>query len=745
VTLHLTFAPARPALAAGSRRLLTGAGPPFAESLCHAAICSRSLTHRMTRSDSERLHALDAVRAFALLAGVVLHAAMSYLPGFTIWPLLDRSTSVPLALTFYVIHIFRMTAFFVIAGFFGRLLLHRHGVREFVRNRSVRILVPLVAGWIVVFPAVVATLASARNEGPPPALPAGLERPALAFPLLHLWFLYLLTLLYALLLTVRQGIVTRIDRGERLRGVLDRGVSLAMKSSMMPVVLATPLAAALLALPIWPQYGGIPTPDQSLIPNLPAFVGYGTAFAFGWLLHRQQTLLGLLRRRWMLHLPVAIALTVACVLMIGISPSAAASPEPLSGLPVTVYAACYALAAWYWTFSLLGIGLRFFARESLLWRYIADASYWIYLAHLPLVFLLQLMLKNLPWHWAVKFPIVVSTALILLFVSYHFLVRFTFVGETLNGRRRRRDGDGTRGETPATPHDVVAALSAVTKRYGTTLALDGLSLDVRRGELLAVLGPNGAGKSTAISLLLGLQEADSGSAELFGLTPDRLEARMMVGVMMQEVGLAPELKVRELIDLTSSYYPSPLTVEQTLTLTHTTAIADRPFAKLSAGQKRQVQFALAVCGRPSLLFLDEPTVGLDVQAREMLWAVLRQLVAQGSSIVLTTHYLEEAEALADRVVVLARGRMIASGTVDEMRSLVTRRRIRCITSIAAERAREWPGVVSAAMDGVYLQIVAADADAVVRRILMTDAEAHDLEVHRAGLAEAFTELTQEAA
>jgi ABC-type multidrug transport system ATPase subunit len=215
--------------------------------------------------------------------------------------------------------------------------------------------------------------------------------------------------------------------------------------------------------------------------------------------------------------------------------------------------------------------------------------------------------------------------------------------------------------------------------------------------------------------------------------------------MMQEVGLAPELRVRELIDLTTSYYPSPFTVEQTLTLTNTNAIADRPFAKLSAGQKRQVQFALAVCGRPSLLFLDEPTVGLDVQARETLWAALRQLVAHGSSIVLTTHYLEEAEALADRVVVLAKGRTIASGTVDEMRSLVARRRIRCITSIAPERAREWPGVVSAAMDGAYLQIVAADADTVVRRILFTDSEAHDLEVHRAGLAEAFTELTQEAA
>jgi ABC-type multidrug transport system ATPase subunit len=186
-------------------------------------------------------------------------------------------------------------------------------------------------------------------------------------------------------------------------------------------------------------------------------------------------------------------------------------------------------------------------------------------------------------------------------------------------------------------------------------------------------------------------------------------------------------------------------VDETLALTHTSALAHRPYAKLSAGQKRLVQFALAVCGRPALLFLDEPSVGLDVQAREMLWATLRQIVAQGSSIVLTTHYLEEAEALANRVAVLAKGRLIASGSVDEMRALVARKRIRCTTVLSPEHVRAWPGVTSASLDGAYLQIVATDADAVIRRLLDTDRQARDLEVQRAGLAEAFTELTQEAA
>jgi ABC-2 type transport system ATP-binding protein len=277
------------------------------------------------------------------------------------------------------------------------------------------------------------------------------------------------------------------------------------------------------------------------------------------------------------------------------------------------------------------------------------------------------------------------------------------------------------------------------------VALDGLSLDVRPGELVAVLGPNGAGKSTAISLMLGLNEPDSGTAVLFGLPPSQVEARYGVGVMMQEAALAPELRVREHIDLVCQYYPSPMTADQAMAMTHITALADRPYGKLSGGQKRQVQFAIAICGRPSLLFLDEPTVGLDIQAREMLWATLRQLIAGGSSIVLTTHYIEEAEALANRVAVVANGRLIALGTVNDLRGLVARKQIRCLTSVDPNAIRTWPGVTSVTRDGDHLQIVATDADAIVRRLLADDDQARDLEVRRAGLAEAFTELTQEAA
>jgi len=300
--------------------------------------------------------------------------------------------------------------------------------------------------------------------------------------------------------------------------------------------------------------------------------------------------------------------------------------------------------------------------------------------------------------------------------------------------------------TPPGPSDeLLAELCGVQKRYGNTVALDGVDLAVRRGEILAVLGPNGAGKSTAISLWLGLSEPDAGSVRLLGRAPSAVDSRRGIGVMMQEVVLAQGLRVRELIDLTASYYPEPLSVEATLELTGTQKLASRRYGRLSTGQKRQAQFALAVCGRPTLLFLDEPTVGLDVEARSGLWRTLRELRAKGCSIVLTTHYLEEAEALADRVAVLAHGRLIASGSVDEIRSLVSRKQISCSSSLSADEVRGWPSVVSVARDARRMHITAVDAEAVVRRLLAADEKVRDLEVRQAGLAEAFAQLTQEAA
>jgi len=702
---------------------------------------------RIEPAAGERLHALDALRGFALICGVLLHAAMSYLPGFTVWPLLDRSTSTTLGVGFFTIHMFRMTLFFVIAGFFARLLVERRGVRAFVRNRALRIVVPLVVGWIVFFPLIVVAIVwgadgplqppGGGSAGAPPA-------PALAFPLAHLWFLYVLTLIYAAALPVRQ-LIARFDAGERLRRTADAAMRVALAGPWAPLVLGAPLIGAFLVSP-WLLFAGIPTPDQSLIPNLPAAVAFSSAFTIGWLFHRQTALLKAIERWWALHLATAVALTVACLVILGPGNSAQLSTTAPSA---ALYTVLYAAGVWSWTLGLIGAALRFFAGESAVGRYVSDASYWIYLAHLPLVMALQALIKDWPLHWAVKFPLVVTVGLAILFASYHLLVRYTFIGEVLNGVRHRRgraDQEAPSGPPSPQGHgELLAVLTNASKQFGAVKALDGLSLDVRPGELLAVLGPNGAGKSTAISLLLGLLEPDAGTASLFGRAPSDVEARYGVGVMMQEVTLPMEMTVREIITLTTSYYPAPMTADEAMAHTHTTALANRPYGKLSAGQKRQVQFALAVCGRPSLLFLDEPTVGLDVQAREILWTTIRQLLAQGASIVLTTHYLEEAEALASRVAVLVKGRLVAMGTVDEIRGVVGRKRVSCLSALPPEQVASWEGVDSASRTGNRLHVVTRDADHLVRRLLAADALLRDLEVERAGLAEAFTEITQEAA
>jgi ABC-2 type transport system ATP-binding protein len=290
----------------------------------------------------------------------------------------------------------------------------------------------------------------------------------------------------------------------------------------------------------------------------------------------------------------------------------------------------------------------------------------------------------------------------------------------------------------------VARLDGAVKRYGRLTALDGADLVVRRGELLALLGPNGAGKTTAIGLMLGLIRADSGTVELFGHDPQQIQARRRIGVMLQDAALPPTLRVGELLRLTASYYPNPRELGETAALAGVTDLLKRPYAKLSGGQQRRVQFALALCGRPELLFLDEPTVGMDIETRQKLWVAIRQLLAEGCSVLLTTHYLEEAEALADRVCVMSRGRMIHESTVEALRARVALKRIRCRSVLTVEVIRGWPEVSEVWQEGERLHITTADAEIVVRRLLDADTQLRELEVQRAGLAEAFTELTRDA-
>ncbi|NZA26968.1 ABC transporter ATP-binding protein [Luteimonas sp. SJ-92] len=289
----------------------------------------------------------------------------------------------------------------------------------------------------------------------------------------------------------------------------------------------------------------------------------------------------------------------------------------------------------------------------------------------------------------------------------------------------------------------LAQLSAAAKRYGGTCALDGVDLSLRGGEVVALLGANGAGKSTAVGLLLGLLQPDAGRARLFGMPPSALAARRGAGVMLQAAGIPATLRVGELLQLTRSYYPAPRSVADCVALAGLEGLLGRRYGRLSGGQQRRVQFALAICGRPRLLFLDEPTTGLDIQAREQVWRAVRELVAQGSAVLLTTHYLEEAEALADRVVMLDAGRVAAEGSVAQIRARVVQQRIRCVSTLDAAVVAGWPQVRSAVRLDDTLEIVTAGAEAVVRRLLDEDSGLSELEVRRASLAEAFLELGRE--
>ncbi|MEF3083639.1 ABC transporter ATP-binding protein [Luteimonas sp. SMYT11W] len=287
----------------------------------------------------------------------------------------------------------------------------------------------------------------------------------------------------------------------------------------------------------------------------------------------------------------------------------------------------------------------------------------------------------------------------------------------------------------------LARLRGVRRRRGTVQALDGVDLALPAGQVTALLGVNGAGKTTAIEILLGLQPADAGEVMLFGRHPSDLDARRHIGVMLQQAQLPERLRIDELLALTRSWYPQPRSVADCVALGGLDGLLDRRYGRLSGGQQRRVQFALALCGRPKLLFLDEPTTGLDIGARQQVWRAIRSLVADGVGILLTTHYLEEAEALADRVVVLDAGRVRADGSVGAVRAQVAQRRIRCTSVVAADVVATWPGVRSADVVDGQLVVMAEQAESVLRRLLDADPQLGDLEVQRAGLAEAFVAMT----
>jgi ABC-2 type transport system ATP-binding protein len=288
---------------------------------------------------------------------------------------------------------------------------------------------------------------------------------------------------------------------------------------------------------------------------------------------------------------------------------------------------------------------------------------------------------------------------------------------------------------------VIASLRGASKNFGDVQALRQVNFAVRAGELVALLGPNGAGKTTAVKLFLGLAKPTAGTVSVFGGNPIDAEVRTRIGAMLQVAKVPETLRVREHIDLFSSYYPNPLPLTETLAVAGLQEIKDREFGELSGGQRQRVLFALALCGDPDIFFLDEPTVGLDVESRRQLWEEIRKLIARGKTVLLTTHYLEEADALADRIVVINRGEIIAEGTPAEIKASTAGRRIRCVTSLDIKTVRAMPGVIEVRRDRDGLEIHAAQAEPILRELLMHDPKLSGLDVSSAGLEEAFLALT----
>jgi glucans biosynthesis protein C len=379
----------------------------------------------------QRFHGLDTLRGFALLLGVVLHSSMAFLPGLQIWVVADSSRSPALSVLFYAIHTFRMVLFFVLAGMFTKISLERLGFRNFAFDRLKRILLPLVLMWLPILAAITAILVWNATIAAGGVSPASQSTPPLSlenFPLAHLWFLYVLLILYAVMLPLRL-VVQKLG----LARVLDSLTQVACGWGGV-LLLALPMTAALYLQPSWLAWFGIPTPDMSLLPNLTALVSYGAAFAFGWLLLRQASWQEHLIRRWGLHLAMALVCTVSSLWLLGLAPVLMPVSESMSKF---LYAGLYALSAWGWVLGLLGVALRFFAQPSAAWRYVADASYWVYLVHLPLVMVGQTLLARVELSWVLKFPLIVLGVLGLAFSSYHLLVRFSVIGVVLNGSRNR--------------------------------------------------------------------------------------------------------------------------------------------------------------------------------------------------------------------------------------------------------------------------------------------------------------------
>jgi ABC-2 type transport system ATP-binding protein len=290
------------------------------------------------------------------------------------------------------------------------------------------------------------------------------------------------------------------------------------------------------------------------------------------------------------------------------------------------------------------------------------------------------------------------------------------------------------------------ALHSLSKTFkspqGPVRAVDGVDITIAPGETVALLGPNGAGKSTTIDMLLGLTRPDTGSVTLFGMSPQQAIDAGAIGAMLQTGAVLRDLTVRELIDMMGSLYPRPFSVDETLELTGITDIAGRKTHRLSGGQTQRVRLAVALVSNPDLLVLDEPTVAMDVESRRDFWANMRTFAQSGKTVVFATHYLEEADAYSDRIILMAKGRVVADGPATEIKATVGLRTIRATLPDADLAAiARLDGVTNADTRGDAVIINCSDSDSALRAFLPAFPDARDIEVSGAGLEEAFLQLT----
>lgn len=383
----------------------------------------------------ERLHALDALRASALLLGVLLHAAMAYMPVPTGWAVRDASTSVLFSIFVLVVHSFRLEIFFLLAGFFGRLVHGRLGNAGFVRNRLQRIVLPLILGWFVVYPGLCfAWIWGMNPQGPPPPFLAAfvvalgslrkMFAPAHDLSLGHLWFLYYLALIYAGFLMLRAALRAWPRAQAALTHAGDVLVRVAFRGARGGLLLVALTWPVLLLM----KNPGVDTPDKDILPHAAPLLLYGGCFALGWSLQRGRKALAGVADSWRAHTAVAV---VGTLLTLAVAEPAMRAP----GSTRMLFQLFFAAMMWGWALASLGLFLRFRRSESPVWRYLADASYWVYLVHLPIVAATQVALSRASGSCWLKFILTSAIAAALSLASYHLLVRSTPIGTLLNGRR----------------------------------------------------------------------------------------------------------------------------------------------------------------------------------------------------------------------------------------------------------------------------------------------------------------------